>query len=299
MGGFGLMNFGAWLLIERRQHTNEALIKVDQFKSYQADLIILGNSRPACAVIPSLLDTQLAQAGFAYRSYNLAIPGATSSDIRLLYKDLVIQAEPEWFKLDYEKEAEHRVYRLFLQPREIPWMFRNSTVMLEQGLEYAVGSVLPIVRYRPEVRGWLDNFDLSLSDESAYQDELGKIADAGYRALDGSPKKIKAPKDVAEFHLTDPAQVILKTVEAASNEGIKVFVVDYPNYDYLASPKYSQQVKAFFEKKGCRYLNYLTDSNFHDKALFFDKGQIKKKGATLFTKQLSQDLVVTLVTKVY
>ena len=302
--GFVAMNFGAKLLIDRRQHTNDALIKIDQFKSYNADFIVLGNSRPACAVIPSVLEKNFRQLGLFYRVYNLAIPGATSSDIRLLYKNfvyplkpkvLLIQAEPEWFEPNYEKEAEQRLHRLFLQPKEIVWMFRNSTVTLEEGLKYAIASFFPIVRYGPEVRKWANNFDFSLSDQSAYESELEEISDAGYRALDGSPKKINEPDDIAQFHLTDPVKVVLKTVEEALNAGAKVFVIDYPNYDYLSSPKYNRQVKSFFEKKGCYYLNYLTDSNFRDKALFFDKGHLNKKGATLLMERLAKDLSTAIL----
>lgn len=108
--------------------------------------------------------------------------------------------------------------------------------------------------------------------------------------MDGKSKKFDEPENIAEFHLTDPAQVILKTVEAALNNGIKVFVIDYPNYDYLASPNYQLCFKAFFERKGCRYLDYLADVNFRDKTLFFDEGHLNKKGATFFTKQLAKDL---------
>lgn len=300
--GFVAMNGWAWFLIDQRQHTNEALIKADQFKSYDnVNLIILGNSRAACDVVPSILDAGLEQAGLSFRSYNLAIPGASSSDIGLLYKDLVrpqnpkvllLQTDPEWLELDYEREAEQRVHRLFLQPWELIWMFRNSTVTWEEGLGYAMASVLPLVRYRAEVREWVDNFDFSFWDKSAYESELEEIADGGYRALDGAPKEFKEPDEIAEFRLSDPLKVVLKTARAALKDGIKVFVIDYPHYDYVTSNAYRQQIKSFFENEGCIYLDYLSDPVFRDKRLFFDKGHLNQKGAKKLTEQLARDLAM-------
>ncbi|MBX7156847.1 MAG: hypothetical protein K1X66_00470 [Verrucomicrobiae bacterium] len=304
ISGFVLMNGWAWFLIHQRQHTNDALIKVDQFKSYdEVNLVILGNSRPACDVVPSVLDSMLKRAGFSFRSYNLAIPGVTSSDIGLLYKNfvrsrnpkvLLLQTDPEWLELDYEKDAEQRVHRLFLQPWDLIWMFQNSTVTLEEGLGYAMASVLPLVRYRAEVREWVDNFDFSFWDKSAYESELEEIADGGYRALDGTPKEFKEPDEVAEFRLTDPLKVVLRTARAARKDGIKVFVIDYPHYDYLTSNAYHQQIENFFEREGCVYLDYLSAPVFRDKRLFFDKGHLNQKGAELLSKQLAQDLARAL-----